>query len=186
MHVSLNQIAELRAGYTLRGQADLSTSKSVQVYHARDVTERGKLPLLSIDGVNPRAYIKDDDVLLTIRDKFAAMVADVHTRNAIAASAVMIIRPDADKVLPAYLAFYLNSSVCQRDLRAMMSGSSIMTITKAKLQELDVWLPDPPTQRQLAELDGNISQQREIIDRRRRTLDHIQYNLIETSLKEQS
>jgi restriction endonuclease S subunit len=51
-----------------------------------------------------------------------------------------------DKVLPEYLTWYLNRASSQNYLKSKAVGSSIVSISKSVLQDLEIYFPDLQTQ----------------------------------------
>ena len=72
--------------------------------------------------------------------------------KAIASSAFIVIRPDLNRILPEYLAWYINASKAQEFLHAGKAGTFITNINMQTLKELEVFIPQSNLQYQIAAL----------------------------------
>jgi hypothetical protein len=83
---------------------------------------------------------------------------------------LIIMRPDQERVLPAYLAWAINQPDAQRKLGSEAQGTSLRMIPKGVLERLDIPLPDLETQHRIATMDALARREggllRELADRR--------------------
>jgi len=83
---------------------------------------------------------------------------------------LVIVRPDKERVLPEYLAWAINHPEAQRRLTAEAQGTSLRMIPMAALENLQIPVPDLPTQKRIVELNALVRQEsrllRQLADRR--------------------
>ena len=119
----------------------------------RDVPMTGRYrianaPRLRIDGNTERYLVHDGDVLFRSRgDRNTAVLAQGDdSEEAVALLPLIILRADREKLLPAYLAWYINQAPAQRHFDACARGTSMRMIPRDCLATLPV--PIPPLERQ--------------------------------------
>ena len=107
------------------------------------------------------SFLKD----YTVSDKHLLMQGDVlfaakGTKNfaarykyniqpAVASTSFFVIRLNdgvQNKILPEFLAWYINQPISQRFLKVRARGTSMVSISKAALQELEIPIPNIKTQ----------------------------------------
>lgn len=167
MALRLGDIAAIQSGYTFREKLHELPSGKVRVLQAKDVASYDftRLPGITFD--NPRHYLQNGDVLLSIRGNFTALPVETQGLHMVAAASVMIIRNIDSAVNPAYLALYLNSPDGQEQMRGLATGAAIKSITKARLSDLTIPVPTNEVQRKLVGLHGTIRKQQELLKRGR-------------------
>ena len=83
---------------------------------------------------------------------------------------------DKFSVLPEYLAWYMNSPTIQKALAMQSRGTSIMSISKSVLGELEIPIPSLEKQKQYIELSKLQRQEQElykvIAEKRKLILDY--------------
>jgi len=105
-------------------------------------------PDLVADGISKKHLLKDGDVLYAAKgSKNFATVFQNHNEPAVASTSFFVIRPNDEKVLPHYLAWFLNNHTTQTLLKAQAIGTSIPSISKQVLESLEILIPDMETQR---------------------------------------
>ena len=62
----------------------------------------------------------------------------------------IVARPDLRKVLPRYLAYVFDSDAHRNQIRAMVKGVKVFSITQAFLKNTFVWLPSLEEQTAIA------------------------------------
>jgi restriction endonuclease S subunit len=76
---------------------------------------------------------------------------------------LLIVRPDRERVLPEYLAWAINQPDAQRRLGAEAQGTSLRMIPMAVLENLEIAVPDLPTQKRIVELNALARQERQLL-----------------------
>ncbi len=125
---------------------------------SRHFDEYGQLlvswhPDLMADGISEKHLLKDGDVLFAAKGaKNFAAVYESHNAPAVASTSFFVIRLTDKKVLPEYLAWFLNSHSIQAILKAQAIGTSIASISKQVLENLEVKVPSIETQKAILQI----------------------------------
>ncbi len=165
----LKDITEIILGYTFRKSIVQSNNGNYSVILAKDINNEtpistSSLSKINLKTLNPTALIKPNDILLSSRGIFKAAVFNDKTTNIIAASSIFILRPTSKDILPEYLSILLNSSVGQTKIQKIITGSSIKTILKSDLENIDIEIPSLENQKTIIEIIKNLSHQEKILE----------------------
>lgn len=115
---------------------------------AKHFDEYGQLhsvlhPDLPAEGISEKHLLKDGDVLFAAKGtKNFATVFENHNEPSVASTSFFVIRPTDNKVLPQYLAWFLNNHTTQTLLKGQAIGTSIPSISKQVLENLEITVPD--------------------------------------------
>ena len=111
---------------------------------SRHFDENGQLlsvihPDLKAEGISEKHMLKDGDVLFAAKGtKNFAAVFENHNEPSVASTSFFVIRPTDKNVLPEYLAWFLNSHPIQNLLKGQATGTSIPSISKHVLENLEI------------------------------------------------
>lgn len=115
---------------------------------AKHFDEYGQLhavlyPDLIAEGISDKHLLKEGDVLFAAKGaKNFAAVFENHNEPAVASTSFFVIRPMDKKLLPQYLAWLLNSHATQTLLKGQAIGTSIPSISKQVLENLEISVPN--------------------------------------------
>lgn len=110
-------------------------------------------PDLVAEGISEKHLLKDGDVLFAAKGtKNFAAVFENHNEPSVASTSFFVIRPAGKKVLPQYLAWFLNNHTTQTLLKGQAIGTSIPSISKQVLENLEIPVPDIKTQKAIVEI----------------------------------
>jgi len=99
-------------------------------------------PDLLLADISLRHLLQPGDVLFAAKGtKNVAAVYEEHYPKAVASTSFFVIRLSNPDVLPDYLAWFLNNPATQAALKAQAMGTSIPSISKQVLEEVDVPIP---------------------------------------------
>ena len=88
-------------------------------------------------------------------------------RTILCASSVYLLRiKENSKILPEYLAVYLNSIPGQRNLSGILTNGTIRTLLKRDLEKISIPIPSVEKQKQLVHLNENIRKQQTHLERK--------------------
>lgn len=129
------------------------------VVQIRDLTDEGRLDTRDLvrvpdEGFKDSHFLKAGEVLFAARgSQHRAGVFEGQPEFVVAGSQFLVVRVrDARRVLPAYLAWLLNTEGVRRRLEAMSAGSTIPHVSIAMLKRLEVEIPSLSTQTRLLEM----------------------------------
>ena len=158
MKLSLKNLASIQTG--IYEKPDVTGE--VVYLQAKDFNEDGRLhfdlPLtLNISNKVRKNLLRDGDVLVNARGikNFAVKYSDLMGM-AVASSTFMVIRIKSgyiDRVLPDYLIWLINHAKSQGYLKVSATGSSLTSISKGVLEELEVLLPPIEDQEEILKLN---------------------------------
>ena len=120
--------------------------------------ENGKLqgelhPDLLANSISEKHLLKDGDVLFAAKGtKNFAVVFENHNEPSVASTSFFVIRPTDKKLLPQYLAWVLNSHSTQTLLKGQAIGTSIPSISKQVLENLEISIPSIETQKVILQI----------------------------------
>jgi restriction endonuclease S subunit len=108
---------------------------------------------LSSNKISHKHLLKDGDVLFAAKGyKNFATIYEAHNQPAVASTSFMVIRPNQTKVNSSFLAWYLNSPLIQSNLKNQASGTSIPSISKLILENLEIEIPSLHKQQTIAQI----------------------------------
>jgi len=123
---------------------------------AKHFDENGQLktslhPDLKADTITEKHMLRHGDVLFAAKGtkNFAAWFEKTN-QPAVASTSFFVIRLQQDfsnKILPAFLVWLINHPTSQKFLKGKAIGSSIVSISKAVLEELEISIPNIETQK---------------------------------------
>lgn len=110
-------------------------------------------------------FLCDGDVLIAGRGshRTAFLVEDPPPRT-VADRTFFVARPAPDRVVPAFLAWYLNERRAQHHLQSHSRGTSIKTIKKSALERLPVRLPPLDTQERIADIQALVRHEQKLLN----------------------
>lgn len=110
-------------------------------------------PDIMAEGISEKHLLKDGDVLFAAKgSKNFATVFEDHNKPSVASTSFFVIRPVKKIVLPQFLAWFLNNHTTQTILKGQAIGTSIPSISKQVLENLEIPVPDIKTQKAIIEI----------------------------------
>lgn len=174
MKTTLKHIASIQTGIFAK-----TVSNGEIVYlQARHFDENGHLisllhPDLKEDNITEKHLLRHGDVLFSAKGtkNFAAWY-ESKNQLAVASTSFFVIRVQEsfqNKILPEFLVWSINHPTSQKFLKGKAMGTSIVSISKSVLEELEISIPDLDTQgailkiAQLRNSEKNLKQQIETL-----------------------
>lgn len=152
MNVALKHIAFIQTGVFAKpikeGQIVYLQSKH---FDENGILRSSLYPDLKAEGISEKHLLQNGDIIFAAKGtkNFAALY-ESKNKPAVASTSFFVIRLNEDfqdKILPEYLTWYLNKVSSQNYLKSQAVGSSIVSISKTVLDELDLSIPDLNTQK---------------------------------------
>ena len=164
MKTTLKHIASIQTGIFAK-----TVSKGEIVYlQAKHFTENGQLhsslhPDLKADNITEKHLLRHGDVLFAAKGtkNFAAWYESLPTGPAgknqpsVASTSFFVIRLQenfSNKILPEFLVWLINHPIAQKFLKGKAIGTSIVSISKSVLEELEISVPDVQTQKAILKI----------------------------------
>lgn len=143
MKTTLKDITTIQTGVFVKP----IQSGEIAYLQAKHFDENGELvgdlyPDLKVDSKIEKHLLKKGDVLFAAKGtkNFAAWYKNDNL-PAVASTSFFVIRLQAPNVLPGYLTWFLNHRDTQLLLKGQARGTSIASISKAVLSELEISIP---------------------------------------------
>ncbi len=136
---------------------DLNTDGTVQTH--------SMIPT-AYESLFEKFIVKSGDIVF--RGRGAGIVAAVvpeTTWPIVAASPLMIIRPDTQKVDPHFLVWALTNNLAHRYYAEHARGSNIVGIGKRDLDQLEIDLPPMATQKKIGRLKNLEAEEQQLLTR---------------------
>ena len=114
---------------------------------AKHFDENGELtntlfPDLKADGKIEKHLLKNGDILFAAKGtKNFAACYETENIPAVASTSFFVIRLQTEEILPGYLTWFLNHPNTQYLLKGKAIGTSIASISKAVLEDLEITIP---------------------------------------------
>ncbi|VAX07889.1 hypothetical protein MNBD_GAMMA25-1138 [hydrothermal vent metagenome] len=154
----LGELADIRSGHPFRGRVKHTPDKwDYYVLQLKDVQKNGHIDLAQAAQINmmkekPPRPLQQGNILLRARGGYYySGLFNANRNNVIATSQFFILSP-TDKVVPAYLCWYLNQPMAQQYLQRNDTGTNIPMLNKQTISDLPVTLPSINTQHKIAEI----------------------------------
>lgn len=149
MKTLIRDITNIQTGLFAKalGEGDVTY---LQVKH---FDEEGKLQS-SLHGdllssyISEKHLLKDGDVLFAAKgSKNFAAVFENHNKPSVASTSFFVLRLTSKKMLPQYLAWFLNNHSTLTLLKSQAIGTSIPSISKQVLENLEISVPSIESQK---------------------------------------
>lgn len=183
MNAFLPDVAEVRMGYSFRSRLETDVEGDVAVIQMKDIDDAN---LLHPDGLarvqmpdlKDRHLVQAGDLLFRSRGvTYSAALVGPGIGRAVLAAPMLLIRPKADIVEPAYLQWFINHPATQAVLAEQAAGTAVKMIGKGVLDGLEVALPPIDRQRLIVEIAQLASREAALLEelrcRRKALLDGI-------------
>jgi hypothetical protein len=152
---TLSEVAQVQPGYLSRGRVRVAADGTHRLLQAKDVSSDTGVRIAAAVRFrperNPELYrVSRGDILLAARgqDHRAHLITEDLT-DTLASSVFYILRPQADRVLPGYLAWWLNLPAVQAEIDAGSYGTGIDYLSRETLERLPVPVPALSIQHQI-------------------------------------
>ena len=173
----LNNIATIQTGVF----AKTSPNPDVLYLQQSDFDGNGELrktaqPTIAVD--NPKHLLAAGDLLLASKgnNNICVIIPEIEQKCVASPSFLVIRLHDKSAILPEFVAWYLNLPTTQNTLATQARGTSIMSISKATLGELEIPIPLIEKQKKYVELSKLQKREQQlyaaIAERRRRILEY--------------
>jgi hypothetical protein len=181
MLLPLANLADVSSGLTLRG-SDAAKAAADGNYHLLrigDLREDGCIQIdapakIKIDpNVGAKHRLRVGDVVVACKGSRATAAVFDSSFPTVAGGQFFIIKLKTDRLLPAYLRWYLNLPETQGRLLESARGSFVQAIPIAAMREFEIELPSVQTQHlvvKLYELHGEEQQLLKLIAQKRSLL----------------
>lgn len=164
MKTELKHIANIQTGVFAKPVA----KGDIAYLQPKYFDELGKLttnlePDLNSVGISEKHILKQGDVIFAAKGSknFAARF-DLEDIPAVASTSFFVIKIFEKNILPEYLTWYLNHQTTMKYLKSFARGTSIASISKDVLNELEIIVPSLEKQQLIFKIDDLRTAERQI------------------------
>ncbi len=123
-------------------------------------------PNLKTDHITGKHFLKDGDILFAAKGtkNFAAWY-ETKNEPAVASTSFFVIRLQKNfykKILPEFLVWFINHPVSQKFLKGKAIGTSMVSISKAVLGELEISIPFIKTQKAILKINNLYKEEKKL------------------------
>ena len=124
-------------------------------------------PELQEDHKLQNHYLKTEDILITAKgENYRAYVFKNEVSPAVASSTFIVLRDiNAEKINPAYVAWFINHPRTQLYLSTKSKGSNIPYISKSVIAELEINIPSIDIQNRILEIQQLRTNEKKLMER---------------------
>jgi hypothetical protein len=167
MKARIRNLADIHTGYQFRGSIQADPAGDVRVIQIKDVGGDGTINLdglVPVKLARPEPYLAHQgDVLFLARGyRLHATPITQPIPNAIVTGYFFILRPNG-KVMPRYLAWFINQLDFQQKMRAFIKGTHQPMVAKADFQEMEIEVPPLAMQDKIVRLDDLMEEERRLV-----------------------
>jgi len=187
--MKLSELCSVQSGLTLRNGLGPPTVSGMLVVQPSDITDEGELAIgrssrMANTDIRAHHLIQPGDVLFKSRGAHnsAWSSGEGIDEPAVALMPLFVLRPTSSALDANYLAWFINQLPAQQQLAQGATGTTVRTINKPVLMDLEVKLPPLRVQRKIAELAALDRIERNLVDR----LANLRHQVISLRLNELS
>lgn len=161
----LNDIADIRTGFTFRGKIEEVAQGNARVLQIKDARQQQEhsgddqlnsllLPQIIWQGKD-NAFAEPETVFLPARGGYfrACYIDDYKALPLVVSSQFFVLKPKMKKVLPPFLCWLLNQAETQRQLQDASQGTSIAMLKLEAVKNLTLPIPSLDVQQKILTLN---------------------------------
>lgn len=186
----LADLCDIHSGYTARSKLEPLQKGGVPAIQLSDVGGEdafspNTLARYDIGNVTEHHLVRGGEVIFRPRGPhgIAITIPEDVPEPAVVILPLIIIRPDRNRVLPEFVAWAINQPRAQHKLSLEAQGSIIRTIPVRALEQLDIAVPDMPTQRRIVALDALMRREKQLLRRLAERRERLFSTILETAVR---
>lgn len=192
---SLASLVSIKAGYPMRGRIEQVKGTGVHAVRLKDVSLQGGIDWdacieTELKGRNTPQWLEPNDVLFAAHGSHntATFIKDSfkdRSFKAVATPMFFVLRvlegASRSKVLPEYLAWFINAAPSQRYFEKNAEGSRTKSVRRQVLEGLEIAMPAKEQQQKIIALAKNLNEQQtylqQLVECNEKTLNAIAQDL---------
>jgi len=160
--VKVGEVVDIQFGFQARERRHarvVNHHGSHSLIQIKDVDNAGNLLIDQLSKITPTGSVdrylvtKGDVLFLSRGQNNIAITIRQPLENTLASYYFYILRANPKRVLPDYLAWFINQPSAQAFFGSAGQGSLVRMVPKSTFEELEIQLPSLNTQKAIAELD---------------------------------
>lgn len=139
----LSELADIRAGYTFRESPNELKGSDVRMLQIKDIRETDiinpqLLQEIEWTGKDLTPSLEVGEIVVAARGISNKAAILLSPATVIASNQLLILKVKQEKLLPAYLCWFLNREATQKKLKETHMGSNMPSINKAGLGSIEI------------------------------------------------
>lgn len=187
--MKIHNICTVKTGYAFRSKVEGNPNGNISVIQPKDISNDGLLNAqetvrIDLPSAKPAYFLKNGAVLLASRGRFVATIYQGQfSEGCIASGALLVLTiQDEQAVLPEYLSLYFNSDRGNHQFNRLTEQTTIPSLTRASLEEMDIPIPPIEKQHKLIALERSKQRYNQLTKRKQQLLNNIlNHELISTN-----
>ncbi len=116
--------------------------------------------------VTRKHLLNPGDILFAAKgsNNFAAVYQNNYPK-AVASTSFFVIKLTGENILPDYLAWFINYSKTMELLKSFATGTSMTSISKTVLEELEIAIPEIPVQQSILKINELRMRQKTLVSK---------------------
>ena len=181
--IILKDVADIRTGVYARPH----NQGEVTYLQSNNFNEEGELtkihpPELPLSDISEKHLLKTGDILFSAKgSRNFAFLFNSKTGLSVASSTFFVIKIKKEyeqKIMPAYLSWYLNHPKTKELLQLKARGSKMPSISKGDLQELEIRVPAVELQQKIIKIDELRKSQNKLLNQIKEFKDNYTQNIV--------
>ncbi len=158
MQMKLEQIADIRTGYTFRGPVNKTERGSVLLIQMSDLEALNNGKIDKVKSLNmkirsPEWTLQEGDLLMKARGTdFIPVTVHKELQGAVFTHPLLRLRLNRQFALPEFIAWQLSQPKVQKQLQRSASGTSVQMLNLQTLKELELDLPSLNQQQKIRDM----------------------------------
>lgn len=158
MQIKLEQIADIRTGYTFRSAVNNTPQGDVLLIQMSDLEALNDHKINGIKSINmkirsPEWTLKEGDILIKARGTdFIPVIVQKELHGAVFTHPLLRLRLNRQLAIPEFIAWQMSQPNVQRQLHRSSSGTSVQMLNLQNLKELELDLPSLNQQQKIQEM----------------------------------
>ena len=190
---SIADLAEVMVGLVLkRKEADPTTSNiykykalTLKSLNAEGWIDKDELDIYkSKEDLDERYLALEGDVLMKLTPPYTAVAIDKEIQGSVVPAQFIIIRIKDKRIIPGYLAFYLNAADVKKEIVLGATGNIIPMLKTSIIRELKIPILEMKKQRNIAEVSWLMVHERQLMSKLAETKEKYYQALTKSLIKE--
>lgn len=145
--MELGEIAQIKTGLVLsrkKAEMDFDAMATYKLLSLKNISEDGIIDnddfdeFVSNDQLDDHYFTEEGDVLMRLSHPYSAVYIDKEHRGLLVPSYFVIIKVNQAKMLPQYLAWYLNLLHVKNELERAQAGSRIPSTNQQTIKKIPI------------------------------------------------
>lgn len=157
MKLQIKDFCTIKTGYSFRGQVAEDKNGNFYLLQAKDINAFGEINYqqcikISTDNIKHITSLNQGEIVFTARGNFKAALFKSN-KQFTTSNAIFILNVDSKVCTNNYLAIWLNSPACKKQLdKVTLLSATTPTLPRKALDDLIVYLPNIDRQEEIAKL----------------------------------